>query len=65
MASAACNECQYFDDHHANGQKPQKNEGLCRFNPPVTQPEASSHGLWPIVASKDWCGHFQPDHMGR
>ena len=65
MASASCNECHYFDDHHANGQKPKKDEGLCRFNPPVSQPEPSSHGLWPVVATKDWCGHFQPEQLGR
>lgn len=66
MASAAaCNSCQYFDDHHANGQHPAKDEGLCRYNPPVSQPKPDSHGLWPVVASADGCGHFQPEHMGR
>ncbi|MDP9838725.1 hypothetical protein J2T09_003497 [Neorhizobium huautlense] len=36
--------------------------GLCRFNPPVTQPDANERGLWPVVATNDWCGHFAPEH---
>ena len=51
----ACTKCKFFDDHVA---KPQAEEGLCRFNPPVSQPEPDSKGLWPVVASSDWCGHF-------
>ena len=36
-------------------------DGLCRFNPPVSQPTADAHGLWPVVTEKDWCGHFAPE----
>ncbi|SMH37151.1 hypothetical protein SAMN02982922_1874 [Mesorhizobium australicum] len=31
---------------------------LCRYNPPVTQPEPNARGFWPVVSSNDWCGHF-------
>ena len=55
---AACTKCKFFDDH-----KPMAavDDGLCRFNPPVSQPSAEAHGLWPVVSSKDWCGHFSAD----
>ena len=56
----ACSRCRFFDDHAA---KPQADEGLCRFNPPVTQPSAAEHGLWPVVSAKDWCGHFSIDTL--
>ncbi|WP_019903458.1 hypothetical protein [Methylobacterium sp. 77] len=56
--SAACESCRFFDDHQLNGGQSSGDEGLCRFNPPVSQPEPKSPGLWPVVASKDWCGHF-------
>ncbi|MGA8293399.1 MAG: hypothetical protein WB820_13030 [Rhodoplanes sp.] len=35
-----------------------EDDGLCRDNPPVSQPGPSAHGLWPVVSAKDWCGHF-------
>ncbi|GJD75928.1 MULTISPECIES: hypothetical protein [Methylobacterium] len=56
--NAACESCRFFDDHKLNGGMAAGDEGLCRFNPPVSQPEPKSPGLWPVVASKDWCGHF-------
>ncbi|MGU3330396.1 hypothetical protein ACLBXB_26070 [Methylobacterium mesophilicum] len=58
MASATCQSCKFFDDHHGNGAQAQADAGLCRFNPPVTQPTPESKGLWPVVATEDWCGHF-------
>ncbi len=58
---AACESCRFFDDHKINGGQSAGNEGLCRFNPPVNQPEPKGHGLWPVVDSKDWCGHFTAD----
>ena len=58
IQDAACTKCKFFDDHVA---KPQADEGLCRFNPPVTQPSPEAHGLWPVVSSGDWCGHFSAD----
>ena len=56
----ACTKCRFFDDHAA---KSTADEGLCRFNPPVTQPSADEHGLWPVVSAKDWCGHFSVDTL--
>jgi hypothetical protein len=55
---AACTKCKFFDDHVA---KLQDADGLCRFNPPVSQPSADAHGLWPAVSAADWCGHFSVD----
>ena len=55
--SGSC--CAFFDEHNAAAQSGQ--EGLCRFNPPVSQPTADAHGLWPVVTEKDWCGHFAPE----
>ena len=60
---AACNSCRYFDDHKLNGAAASADAGLCRFNPPVSQPEPQGHGLWPVVSSQDWCGHFSPEMM--
>lgn len=57
---AACASCRFFDDHKTNSGHAAADEGLCRFNPPVSQPEPNGHGLWPVVGSKDWCGHFNP-----
>jgi len=57
---AACTKCKFFDDHVA---KLQDADGLCRFNPPVSQPSADAHGLWPAVSAADWCGHFSVDTM--
>ena len=56
---AACTKCAFFDDHAA--AKAEADAGLCRFNPPVTQPSPEAHGLWPVVSGKDWCGHFSPE----
>ena len=41
---------------HVLGQA--ADEGLCRFNPPVSQPAPDAHGLWPVVGKEDWCGHY-------
>ncbi|WP_426958741.1 hypothetical protein [Muricoccus radiodurans] len=54
----ACTRCRFFDDH---GVKSAGREGLCRYNPPVSQPSPEAHGLWPVVSREDWCGHFTPD----
>ena len=53
-----CAECVFFEDHVANGTQAVRDAGLCRFNPPVTQPSADARGFWPVVTSNDWCGHF-------
>lgn len=54
----ACTKCKFFDDH---ANQSQADDGLCRFNPPVTQPSAEALGLWPVVSRQDWCGHFSID----
>ena len=50
---AACGKCAYFESQS------QISDGLCRYNPPVSQPNDKDHGLWPVVSGKDWCGHFE------
>ncbi|GJD99831.1 hypothetical protein [Methylobacterium isbiliense] len=60
---AACRTCRYYDTHKLNAGSPQGDEGLCRFNPPVSQPEPQGHGLWPVVSASDWCGHYSPEMM--
>lgn len=56
--STNCGTCAFYEDHIVNSAKAVDDAGLCRFNPPVTQPEPNSRGLWPVVSSNDWCGHF-------
>lgn len=56
--SVTCGSCIFFDAHT---KKVTKSDGLCRFNPPVSQPDEAAHGLWPVVTKKDWCGHFTAD----
>ena len=58
---AACQSCRFFDEHKTNAGQGSGDLGLCRYNPPVSQPEPQGQGLWPVVASKDWCGHFTAD----
>lgn len=55
MTQFACGNCQFFDN---SIKVSQKDDGLCRFNPPISQPGPDIHGLWPVVGSGDWCGHF-------
>jgi hypothetical protein len=55
--TSACKSCTFFDSSSNNGDAKVENGGLCRYNPPVSQPEASGRGLWPVVRSDDWCGH--------
>lgn len=60
--SSHCESCTYFDEHQTNsGKLASAAEGLCRFNPPVSQPGPDAHGLWPVVGEKDWCGHFSAE----
>lgn len=61
-SQSSCGACAFFDDHQSNtGTASQKADGLCRFNPPISQPAPEAHGLWPVVSEKDWCGHFAPE----
>ncbi len=57
-ANAACESCRFFDDHKLNGANAQGDEGLCRFNPPVSQPAPESTGRWPGGAATEWGAHF-------
>lgn len=59
MSDHACSTCAFYEDHVANTKADLPDAGLCRFNPPVSQPSADARGLWPVVKSDDWCGHFE------
>jgi hypothetical protein len=57
MTTCACGNCQFYDTQTKAAATLRKNaSGLCRYNPPM--PQAEGPGAWPVVASKDWCGHF-------
>lgn len=63
MTTCACGNCQFFDNQTSAGKtgaatQMGADEGICRFNPPLPQPGAHSHGVWPVVGKQDWCGHF-------
>jgi hypothetical protein len=45
-------------ESEAAAKHKKKNAGLCRYNPPMAQAGADTAGLWPVVGTKDWCGHF-------
>ena len=63
--AAHCESCAFYDEHHTNTGKQAADEGLCRFNPPVSQPAPDAHGLWPVVGKQDWCGHYSTEsHQG-
>ncbi len=56
--TTACNACTFYEDHVANSAEVKEDAGLCRYNPPVTQPAPNARGLWPVVSAGDWCGQF-------
>ena len=60
--SGSCGSCTFFDEQAA-ARAPAAPAGLCRFNPPVSQPTPDAHGLWPVVSQQDWCGHFAPEQV--
>lgn len=60
--SAHCQSCRFYD-RKLNGATAQGNEGLCRFNPPVNQPDPQGQGLWPVASGHDWYGHYSPEAM--
>ena len=62
ITNASCRKCAFFDDHT---QASSAQDGLCRYNPPVSQPSATEHGLWPVVSTHDWCGHFSSNPTAR
>lgn len=61
MTKSNCADCAFFEEHQANSSSDVTDAGLCRFNPPVTQPAADTRGLWPVVQTNDWCGHFEAE----
>ncbi len=57
MTICACGNCRFYDTQSkAAASAPRNEAGLCRYNPPL--PQGGSEGVWPVVESKDWCGHF-------
>jgi hypothetical protein len=59
MTTCACGNCQFFDHQSKAAARQAKNsDGLCRFNPPTPHTPTDAHGVWPVVAKNDWCGHF-------
>ncbi|MDR6125560.1 hypothetical protein QE361_001150 [Sphingomonas sp. SORGH_AS802] len=52
--AAACAKCKFFDTEASSEQL-----GLCRYNPPISQPSGDAAGVWPKVEANDWCGHFE------
>jgi hypothetical protein len=62
----ACDNCTYYDSKHSNpGTTIGDDKGLCRFNPPISQPAPDAQGLWPVVAREDWCGHYRDQSMSH
>lgn len=59
VTEASCSKCTFFDVTSGHGARSVLDDGLCRFNPPVSQPGPDEHGLWPIVSTTDWCGHYE------
>lgn len=59
--TAACGKCRFFDTASTEslGASGSTSLGLCRYNPPISQPTQDSHGLWPKVEAADWCGHYE------
>jgi hypothetical protein len=53
--AAACAKCKFFD-----GEETGASLGLCRYNPPISQPSGDAAGVWPKVEANDWCGHYEP-----
>ncbi|MBB4086416.1 hypothetical protein ACLN6N_12915 [Sphingomonas carotinifaciens] len=54
--AAACAKCKFFDTDSARSDA---SLGLCRYNPPISQPSGEAAGVWPKVEASDWCGHFE------
>ncbi|WP_298092800.1 hypothetical protein [uncultured Sphingomonas sp.] len=54
--AAACAKCKFFDTDTARSDA---SLGLCRYNPPISQPSGEAAGVWPKVEASDWCGHFE------
>ena len=52
--AAACAKCKFFDSEKSDTL------GLCRYNPPISQPSGEAAGVWPKVQANDWCGHYEP-----
>jgi len=55
FGTAACSSCKFFDAEDGNTAL-----GLCRHNPPISQPTGETAGMWPKVNAMHWCGHFEP-----
>ena len=58
MTTCACGNCQFFDTHSKPAKQMKHEGGLCRYNPPLAQSGGGTPGVWPLVDTRDWCGHF-------
>jgi hypothetical protein len=59
MTTCACGNCQFMDKESKAAAKHKAEEaGLCRYYPPLSRQGQEASGIWPVVAMKDWCGHF-------
>ncbi len=58
MTTCSCGNCQFMDSESKAAVTLKDGEtGLCRYYPPMSRAGADA-GVWPVVARKDWCGHF-------
>ncbi|HWK32900.1 MAG TPA: hypothetical protein VNR51_04380 [Hyphomicrobium sp.] len=58
MTTCACGNCQFFDTQSKPIHQKDRDIGLCRYNPPMAQAGGTTPAVWPLVESRDWCGHF-------
>jgi len=61
IMSTECKSCAFYEDHVVNSGREANGAGLCRYNPPIQQPEEDKRGLWPVVEANDWCGHYSTE----
>lgn len=52
-----CENCRYY----LSVQTGYKEDGTCRFSPPVVSVVSEDAlGVWPRVKKTDWCGKYSP-----
>ena len=59
--AAHCESCAFYDENHTNTGKQAADEGLCRFNPPVSHPAPPAQGHWPVGGKPAWADHPERD----
>lgn len=55
----ACETCVYFETDSPDGVFVDR--GRCLRNPPMAN--ADGEGIWPSVASEDWCGEYRESEL--